>query len=99
LWRLPTLPDVAPVSSAVRAGLNLSVRVGVAHDWEEVINRGADYGMLTRLVVTPPVIQKKRTSFLMSSQVNIVAASYFTGCSSSIIGGAGLNFSVRDGKR
>jgi hypothetical protein len=89
VWRLPTLPDVAPVSSAMRAGLNFSVRVGVAHDWEEVITRGADYGMLTKLLVVSKEIQKKRTSFLMSSQVNSVAASYFTGCSSSIIGGAG----------
>jgi hypothetical protein len=93
VWRLPTLPDVAPVSSAVRAGLaskiNFAVRVGVAHDWGEVITRGADYGMLTKLLVVSEEIQKKRTSFLMSSQVNSVAASYFTGCSSSIIGGAG----------
>jgi hypothetical protein len=29
----------------------------------------------------------------------IVAATYFTGFETSIIGGAGLNFSVRDGKR
>jgi hypothetical protein len=29
----------------------------------------------------------------------IVAATYFTGFDPSIIGGSGLNFSVRDGKR
>ena len=36
---------------------------------------------------------------LFGCVIIIVAATYFTGFDPSIIGGSGLNFSVRDGKR
>jgi hypothetical protein len=45
------------------------------------------------------IIKAKSPSFLTGFVLIIVAATYFTRFDPSIIGGSGLNFSVRDGKR
>jgi len=93
-------------SRALGVPLNFSVRAGLANE------RGAQPGrprlgspaweeLKQPLPRTRPIgLNTKKTIFLRWSSCNsIVAATYFTRFDPSIIGGSGLNFSVRDGKR
>ena len=45
------------------------------------------------------IVQQKKALRITSKGFNNVAATYSPGCNPSTIGAAGLNFSVRDGKR
>ncbi len=45
------------------------------------------------------MIRNRKSSHIVSFSFNIVAATYFSRFYPSIIGGLGLNFSVRNGKR